>query len=94
MSEGRQRFSAEFKAKIALEAIRGKLTVNELASKHRLHPTVVQRWKKQAIDELPNVMADRRTKTDRAEAELRSHLYEQIGRLQMELEWLKKNGAS
>lgn len=92
MARSRRKLSAEFKAKVALEALRGVRSVNELASKHGIHPTQIQRWKKQAIEDLPELFKDRRSRDGRSDEELKSRLYEQIGKLQMELEWLKKNG--
>ena len=60
MKKNRRRLSAEFKAKVALEAIKGVKTVNELASLHGIHPTQISRWKKQAMEGLPAIFSDRR----------------------------------
>ena len=55
----RRRFSAEFKAKVALEAIRGERTISELATKHQLHPNQITQWKRQAIENLAKAFDDR-----------------------------------
>lgn len=89
MNEKRRRFSASFKAEVALEAIRGKRTINEIASERGIHPHQVVMWKKQAVESLNGAFADRRRPAGK-EAEETSQLYEQIGRLKVELDWLKK----
>lgn len=89
MNEKRRRFSASFKAEVALEAIRGKRTINEIASERGIHPNQVVMWKKQAVESLNGAFADRRRSAGK-EAEETSQLYEQIGRLKVELDWLKK----
>jgi transposase-like protein len=91
MARSRRKLSAEFKAKVALEAIRGVRSENELASRHGVHPSQIQKWKKQAIESLPELFRDGRSRDGKADEELKSRLYEQIGKLQVELEWLKKN---
>lgn len=90
MATQRKRYSAELKAKGALEAIKGHKTANEIASEYGVHPTPLAQWKKQALEELPQVFSSRREKAEQAEEELKAALYQQIGQLQMELEWLKK----
>ena len=92
MARSRRKLSAEFKAKVALEAIRGVGSENELASRHGVHPSQIQKWKKQAIGNLPELFKDGRSRDGKADEKLKSRLYEQIGKLQVELEWLKKNG--
>jgi putative transposase len=77
-----------------LQALKGQHTLNEIASKYGVHPVQVAQWKKQALDELPHVFADRRAREVRAVEEEKSRLYEQVGRLKVELEWLKKKLGS
>jgi putative transposase len=89
----RRRHSAEFKAKVALEAIRGERTGNEIASAYGVHPVQLAQWKKQALEGLPDVFADRRTKAVADEEALRDQLYQQIGQLKVELDWLKKKAG-
>jgi putative transposase len=93
MSRSRRRFSAEFKFKVALEAAKGIKTINELASEYEVHPNQIGQWKKELLEggaglfSRPSAQQQRRQESERAE------LYEQIGRLKMELEWLKKKAA-
>lgn len=93
MGRQRRQFSAAFKAKVALEAIKGQRTVQEIASTFSVHPNQVTHWKRQALEQLPEVFSDGWHRTERAEEDLREELYKQIGRLQMELEWLKKKSG-
>jgi putative transposase len=90
----RRSFSPSFKAKVALEAVREAKTISEIAQKHKLHPTQINLWKKQLLDGAEEVFQDGRSKSasnhsDEPEA---AELYEQIGRLKVQLEWLKKSG--
>lgn len=89
----RTRHSAEFKAKVALEAIRGERTANEIASAYGIHPTQLAQWKKTAVTELPNIFADKRVRADQDQEALRDRLYQQIGQLKVELDWLKKKSG-
>jgi len=86
----RKQHSVAFKAKVALEAVKGQRTLNELAGQFELHPTQVVQWKKRLVEGAPELFSGR---TDRAAAqasELRDQLYQQIGQLKVELDWLKK----
>jgi transposase-like protein len=88
MKQQRKRYSAAIKAKVALEAIRGQKTANEIASEYGVHPTQIAQWKKQVLDELPCIFSQgQREKTDEA---LIAALYQEIGQLKVELDWLKK----
>ena len=89
----RRRHSADFKAKIALEAIQGQRTANEISSAYGVHPVQVAQWKKQALDELAQVFVDRRAKAAQDEHTLRAELYQQIGQLKVELDWVKKKAG-
>jgi transposase-like protein len=86
----RKRHAEEFKAKVALEAIRGLRTLSELSSVHKVHPTVIAQWKRQLVEGAAELF--RRGKGDggRSEEELTAPLYEEIGRLKVEVDWLKK----
>ena len=90
MAKQRRRHSAEFKFKVALEAAKGQKTINEIASAESLHPNQVSTWK-QALLEAGDSLFRQPTRNQQREQEtLQAELYEQIGRLKMELEWLKK----
>ena len=90
MSTQRKRYSPEFKAKVALEALKEHSTLAELASRFEVHPVVIGQWKKQLREGLSQVFADRRQKPEQAAEELQAQLYPQIGQLKVELDWLKK----
>lgn len=93
MARQRKSHSAAFKAQVALAAIKGDRTINELASLHGVHPTMIHSWKKQLLDNAPELF-ESGAKTSSAEHEaLQAQLYEQIGRLKTELDWLKKKAA-
>ena len=86
----RKQHSAQFKAKVVVEAIRGHKTVNELAAKFGVHPVQISQWKRQALEGLPAAFVDSRGRREKEAEALTAALYQQIGRLQMELEWVKK----
>ena len=86
----RKRHDAAFKAKVALEAAKGEKTIAQLSSEFEVHANQIQQWRKQLLEELPRLFSDRRAKQEKNEEELRSELYQQIGQLKVELDWLKK----
>ncbi len=88
----RKRHSGEFKAKVALEALKGLKTVNELGAQYGVHPTQISQWKRQLGAEAKEIFGSRRLKEVRDQEVVQASLYEEIGRLKMELEWVKKNG--
>lgn len=90
MKGKRRKFSGELKAKVALDAMSGRGSANELASKYEVHPNQVSQWKKQLVDGAAELFSERGAKRRGEEEELQAKLYEQIGRLQIELNWLKK----
>ncbi len=90
MARTRRRFSAALKARVALEAIRGQRTVADLAGEHQVHPNQISQWKKQLLDASEGMFADRRLKQDQQQQELIDHLYQQIGQLKVEVDFLKK----
>jgi transposase len=93
MSRPRRHFSAEFKAKVALEAIREQQTLNELASAYGIHPNLIRDWKKQATSELSHVFSRPSSATEQAHQGERERLFQQIGQLQYELTWVKKKAG-
>ena len=91
MTSKRKVHTAAFKAQVALAAHKGDRTVNELAGHYGVHPTLIHGWKKQLVTGAQELFASP-AKAASADAEARqAELYEQIGRLKMELEWMKKN---
>src|SRR5271155_487617 len=91
MSGQRKQHSAAFKAQVALAALKGDRTVNEPAAQYGVHPTLIHGWKKQLLTQAEALFANGgKAATAGAEAE-KTELFEQIGRLKMELEWLKKS---
>lgn len=90
MTTTRKQYSPKFKARVAVEAIRGERTLSQLGSQFKVHPMQIAKWRKAAIEQLPELFVDGRTKQGRnAEADADA-LYEEIGRLKVELDWLKK----
>ena len=90
MARPRKSYTAAFKAQVALAAVKGDSTANELAAKHGIHPTLVSNWKKALLDGAPGLF-DEGGKPARAQDRPDpAELFEQIGRLKMELEWLQK----
>jgi len=85
--------NAQFKSQVALEALKNQKTVNELAAEYEIHPNMISKWKKQLLDGLPSIFADGRTKAVQNDEALQGRLYEEIGRLKVELDWLKKKAA-
>jgi putative transposase len=90
MTTPRRQHSGEFKAKVVLEALRGERTINELAAGFGVHPIQITQWKKVVLDVLPQLLSRRRGTTAKDEEALKAALYQQIGQLKVELDWLKK----
>jgi transposase-like protein len=93
MTTTRKRYSPKFKARVAIEAIRGEKTMNQLGSQFRVHPVQIAHWRKAALEHLEEIFVDgRRRKAGDDEVE-KEALYEEIGRLKVELDWLKKKAG-
>ena len=90
MPTPRRSYSADFKAKLALEAIKGRQTLNELAVEHGVHPNQISQWRTQLLEAAPGVFSERGAQQNQAAEELQAQLYQQIGQLKVELDWLKK----
>ena len=89
----RKQHSPKFKARVAVEAIRGEKTLSQLGSQFKVHPIQIGKWRKTALDQLPELFVDGRTrKPNNGEVE-NTALYEEIGRLKVELDWLKKKAG-
>ena len=87
----RKVFNAEFKAKVALEALAGRKTVNEIAGAHEVHPNQVTTWKREAQEGLKALFERQRGRHRPDDSGDTEALYGQIGRLQVQVEWLKKS---
>ena len=92
MTVKRKTHSAQFKAKVALAAIKGDQTIDDLAGEFQIHPTMIHAWKK-LLDSSEEIFASGKKSPVAPVEDHRTELYEQIGRLEMELEWLKKKSA-
>ena len=87
----RKSFGTAFKAKVAIEAIKGEKTINEIASLYEVHPTQITQWKKLALDNLPHAMTDGRTKDARPDRQRDEEtLHQKIGQQAIEIDFLKK----
>ena len=89
----RKQYSADLKAKIALEAVKGQRTVQEIASHYGIHPTMVTNWKKQMVEGAPQIFGNGQVHAAEADEQLKAELYQQIGKLQVDLDWLKKKSG-
>ena len=89
-SMGRKQYEASFKAKVALEAVKGEKTIAQLAGEYGLHPNQISRWKTELLEKLPGLFTDRRKQREKTWEETEAELYRQIGQLKVELDWLKK----
>ena len=93
MKTQRNRYSADFKAKLALEVIKAERTLNEIASQAQVHPNLLTQWKRQLLESLPTVFSDKRVRENKEQEALTDQLYQQIGQLKVELDWLKKKSG-
>jgi len=89
----RKQYDSQFKATVALEAVKNEKTIAQIASDYSIHPNQVGKWKKQLLQVLPQVFSNRRTSSEKANDKLIDELYRQIGQLKVELDWLKKKSG-
>ena len=94
MGRPRKKHTAALKAQVALAAFKGDRTVSELASQHGVHPTLIHAWKKLLLANVEDLFAQGAKPAASDALAVQSELFEQIGRLKMELEWLKKKCQS
>jgi transposase-like protein len=90
MSRKRRVFTDKFKAKMALEAVKGVKTLAELAAEYQVHPNQISDWKKHLLAEAAELFCRKKGGTAKTEEELTAPLYEEIGRLKMDVKWLEK----
>jgi len=90
MGQKRKQYSAAFKFRIALEGAKNGQTISQIASDNNIHPNQVSNWKKQLLSEGKGLFERKNSRRHKEQAMYEAALYEQIGRLKMELEWLKK----
>ena len=93
MENKRRKFSGAFKAKVALAAIKGDRTLGELASEFAVHPNQITKWKRQLLDGLPGIFSGGPREDLQRQEALTDRLYQQIGQLKVELDWLKEKSG-
>jgi len=87
----RNSYDKNFKAKIALEALKGERTIAEIASEHGVHPNQITQWKHQLLEGLPEIFERKKSKGPASEDDReRDELYRQVGKMKIEIDWLKK----
>lgn len=91
MSKKKKSYAAEFKARVALDCIRGDLTINEISSKYGIHSTQINRWKQQAMVAVKSSFIGSQQRQERSDQQLMDKLYQQIGQLKCENDFLKKS---
>lgn len=94
MKNIRKNHDSAFKAKVALEAIKGEKSMAQISSEYGVHVNQIGQWKKHLLAELPSLFSDKRKKVEKQNEELESELYKQIGQLKVELDWLKKKSQT
>jgi len=93
MQNRRRKHGAKLKAKVALAAIKGDKTIAELASEFEVHPSQINKWKRRLLESSPGIFSDRPQRDQRHQEQLTDRLYQQIGQLKVELDWLKKKSG-
>ena len=89
----RRKYDSRFKAEVALEAIKNQQTISQIASQYGVHPNQVSKWKRKAVEGLVEVFSDGKERKERDQQKLIDELYRQIGKLKVELDWLKKKSG-
>lgn len=90
----RKTYDATFKAKVPFEAAKGEKTIAQIASEFSVHPNQIRLWRNHLMEQLPELFSSRRPQEEKVREELEAELFQQIGRLKMELEWLKKKSQT
>ena len=89
----RKNFTGDIKAKVAIEALKGLRTANEIAGEYECHPTQVSQWKREFLDGASGIFENKKGRKAKGDAAEKEQLYAQIGELQVQLTWLKKKSA-
>ena len=89
----RRQFSADFKARVAREALKEGKTIAELSGQFGVHPNQISHWKRQLLDAAPEIFSCRPEQSRKEHDDLTDRLYRQVGQLQVELDWLKKKSG-
>lgn len=90
MARQRRKFSSALKARLAIEAVKAQRSVSDLAGEHQVHPSQITQWKKQLLDSAEALFSDKRHAEQKDQEELLAKLYQQIGQMKVELDWLQK----
>ncbi len=94
MRNMRRKHDAAFKARVALEAVKGEKTIAQLSSEYSVHPNQIGQWKKRLLEDLPGIFSKNRERVEQDNEELVAELYRQIGQLKVEVDWVKKKSQS
>jgi len=90
MKKQRRKHTAEFKARVAIEAIRGVKTISEIAAEFEIHPVMVGNWKKEMLEHLPEIFENKNTRKEKDNEKETGQLHRKVGQLTMEVEFLEK----
>ena len=90
----RKTYDAAFKAKVAFEAAKGEKTIAQIASEFSVHPNQIRLWRNHLVGQMPELFSSRQPQQEKAREDLEAELFQQIGQLKMELEWLKKKSQT
>jgi putative transposase len=89
----RKSYPADFKAKVALEAMKGERSMVELSSRYEVHATLIGEWRKTLLARVSEIFSDGRPRKEQDDEAEKARLYEEIGRLKVELDWVKKKSG-
>ncbi|HEV2388509.1 MAG TPA: transposase [Candidatus Acidoferrales bacterium] len=89
----RRQYSAEWKARVALKAVKGQRTAQQIASHYEAHPGLVVQWKRRLLEGAAEMFSDGKHTPEVADEEPKAELYQQTGKLQVEVDWLKKKSG-
>ena len=89
----KKKYNSAFKTKVVLEVLKEENTIAEISSKYGVSANQLSKWKKQVIENMPDIFSGKRKKKEKSSSELEEELYKQIGQLKVELDWLKKKSS-